>query len=103
MKIDWHGLGNKYYKETNTKIDIKWLESNIEVFILDNWFDVSEIKPEENTQVLGYFPYGDESGKKVSTAIMGKNLHSDFPNSTSSFFEATHWIYLPTYKHKQNE
>ena len=64
------------------------------------WISVEDRLPDLNKQVIGYFPNGIEgsSGKEeVSTAICynGKKLHSDFPNSTASHFEATHWQPLP--------
>ena len=62
-----------------------------------SWVAASENMPPKNETVIGYFPYGDESGAKVTTAITydGKKLRSDFPNCTSYCFEATHWLPLP--------
>lgn len=62
-----------------------------------HWVSVLEKLPPKNEVVIGYFPRGDESGAKVSTAITydGKKLRSDFPNSTSYCFEATHWMSFP--------
>ena len=61
------------------------------------WVAVTEKMPIKNVTVIAYFPDGDESGNKVATAITynGKDLRSDFPNSTSHCFKATHWLPLP--------
>jgi hypothetical protein len=109
MKIDWKSFKracllesmnfNILHEQENKEINLheifKWLESNVDEFVIDPWIDVTIKKPDYFEQVLGYFPNGDESGNKVATAIMRDTLQSDFPNSTASYFEATHWMPIP--------
>lgn len=63
------------------------------------WVDIKQQQPKEYERVIGYFPNGIEgSGRKptVDTAHWtGDKLVSDYPNSTSSFFEATKWMQFP--------
>ena len=70
---------------------------------LNKWVAASKKMPPIDTVVIGYFPGGNEGGNKVSTAITysGKKLISNFPNSTASYFEATHWMFFPEPPHKK--
>lgn len=72
----------------------------------NKWIIVEDRLPEDE-KVIAYFPNGDESGKKISTGTCwGRKVVSDFPNSTASFFEATHWQPLPSppiFKSSQEE
>lgn len=79
-----------------------WLVANFDIKLKaekwpDEWKNAKVEPPPKNTTVIGFFPSGDEDGKKVSTAILNDegDLVSDFPNSTSCFFKATHWTPLP--------
>ena len=61
-----------------------------------SWLNILFCKPEVNLRVIAYFPQGDESGRKVSTAIFdGEKLISDEPSSTAYCFKATHWMAFP--------
>jgi len=60
------------------------------------WIKIEDNQPEQRTRVIGYFPDKDETGRFVNTASWdGFTLTSDFPNSTSHWFIATHWMPLP--------
>ncbi len=63
----------------------------------EQWVSVKYRLPEIDQIVLGYFPAGDEGGYKVNTAINRgyDEVSSNYPNSTSSYFIATHWMPLP--------
>ena len=71
--------------------------ANSDLGAVMHWVAVTDKLPPIITRVIGYFPTGNESGEIVSTAIMHNKGHlvSDFPNSTASYFEATHWMPLP--------
>lgn len=61
------------------------------------WISVTEQMPEEGIEVLGRFPYGDESGNKVAMAIRyGDEIQSAAPTSTAYCFNPTHWMPMPT-------
>jgi len=62
----------------------------------EKWIRVEDELPKDGQPVNGYFPKGDEAGRKVAEAIRsGDNLISAFPNSTAPWFKATHWQPLP--------
>lgn len=82
----------------NDKADLSY--ASVDAFLsslgeTDGWIPVSERLPEEGT-VIAYFPRGNEDGQKVATGMpSGKKVVSDYPNSTASHFEASHWMPLP--------
>jgi hypothetical protein len=63
----------------------------------DKWIRVEGELPDYENIVNGYFPDGDEGGRKVAEAVRsGDSVISAFPNSTASWFKATHWQPLPS-------
>jgi hypothetical protein len=86
---DYDGMEGCYEEAIQRAAYIKGWEA-------DKWIRVEDELPKDGQPVNGYFPEGDEAGRKVAEAIRsGDNLISAFPNSTAPWFKATHWQSLP--------